>query len=140
MEQKKCKICGKIISGKRRSFCENETHKDTKKYWAAEWLKKNRKINSDTLKKYYFKNKNKMLKKQYKYHMKKTKEDKEFALKNSIRAETLIKYKHLKKKCLFCGEIEKLEFHHFKYVRPLLKKHFIVVCKKCHGKLHNYVQ
>jgi hypothetical protein len=140
METKKCKICGVELTGRRTKYCSKESDKDKRKYYASEWAKNNKKANSIRNKKHYSQNKKKIIKQQGQYHKQKRKENKIFSLKENIRAQTNKKNKQIKKKCEFCGDKNNLQFHHFKYSFPISQNDFIVVCKKCHGKLHNYIQ
>lgn len=60
-----------------------------------------------------------------------------YALKNpeKIKAHLFVsKYKiPLKKKCNWCGSIEKLERHHPDYLKPYL---IFTLCKSCHANFH----
>lgn len=55
---------------------------------------------------------------------------------NRIRLATWKKWNHLLPQsiCCFCGATTELEFHHIKYTVNL--SDLLVVCKKCHAKLH----
>lgn len=58
-------------------------------------------------------------------------------IKEVVRAITKNKFK--KVLCKKCGIKKNLEFHHFVYRLPIEEKDFTVLCKKCHGELHNYL-
>lgn len=99
--------------------------------------KYNKKYNSDKCKKYYQKNKEQILNRQKSYSVKRYKDDEEFRLKQLVRAYTLNRYKKIK--CNKCGTKENLQFHHWIYRLPVEENDFVVLCKKHHGEIHDYL-
>ena len=81
-----------------------------------------------------------MVKQQSEYHKLRRKVDKVFSLKEVVRTQTKEKYNGKKVNCRICGINEPLEFHHSVYKTPVEEEDFIVVCKKCHKKIHMYVE
>lgn len=151
---KLCKICSKplvkISGGKnweKKIYCNKICkYKVSSKVYA----KKHKLQISEYHKKWYLKNRDKILERQKRYKkenrekirpylkikMREYRNSKEFRRKDNIRRLTNHYFKR-SKNCKFCKTKENLEFHHFKYKLPLNKKDFITVCKKCHRKIEN---
>jgi hypothetical protein len=120
----KCKYCKKEFLQKcshHKYCCKN--CKWNEKYYLNRSSKIKRNLN------YYYKNKDKVLKRQ-KLRLKRLSKDKNS--KYYIRHNLTPKIK--KRYCEICGSTERLQRHHWNYNKPKL---ISILCKSCHHIQHN---
>jgi len=94
---------------------------------------RNRQLQSEKSLKYYYKNKEIVIKKQITYKRFKYLSDKRFKKIDDIRKNACHNIPLKDKKCNVCGTTSDLQRHHEDYSRPL---EIIILCRKCHNKLH----
>jgi hypothetical protein len=86
--------------------------------------------------KYYYKNREKVLKYQIARLIKKYKEDPDYRAKKVMRDKTRYMYKCKREKCEICEGTNKLEYHHSDYNNS----EAVVLCKGCHDELHRLLK
>lgn len=137
MEIKDCELCGKKFETVRfhsnQKFCSKKC-KD--KVQEMKLKQNNPNYRRDYFKGYwegyYEKNKHKISEKQ-----KKKRKEKPEEFKARQELNNALQYGKIKLNinfCEFCGSKKSLVKHHPNYSIPL---HFILLCRSCHGKLHN---
>lgn len=122
-----------------------QTKEERKKY-KDEWYAKNREQRKDKCKEYYKNNKTKLLEinKEYKknnlqmirYIRSKNQKDYEKKYPDKIKAHELSRKITIPVGCLceICKQEQAVHRHHPDYSKPL---EVVLVCIKCHNKLHN---
>ena len=90
-----------------------------------------------TKKRYYIKNKDKIIERQVKYQIKKYREDPEFRRKVLLRNKSQGLCVDISDKpCTVCGSKENQQRHHPSYEST----DFIILCRDCHTDLHNEIR
>lgn len=142
MVHKKCTYCKGGFNPKdiRIKYCSDDCKKEGAKILAKKWKGRNAEYSRLWRRRYYQKNRALLIKK-CKDYSKRTDyaydKSPDRIKKAKIRWDTRALYKLgkiKKERCFKCGCKEDLHFHHYNYRS---KFNYVILCKKCHIKIHD---
>lgn len=129
-KKKDCIVCNKEFqpTNGRNSTCSDECRKKRKRKYDKKYIQKHPEIARESSKNWQRNNKEKVNKKA----RERWGRDKRLQIRN--QTNYLIKKLRIKKEgnCELCDKFSKREVHHTKYN----KEDFILICQKCHQKIH----